>query len=371
MKVSDATDTNTDDDKKLLKILGDKYREAGHPLAGAGVGAVYRYFKGRLSLSKIERFLQKFPEFTLHREIKKPRQYVPSYVRMLREQLHLDLFSFYRQEVYNKGFKYCLVIMDNFSKYAWCEPLLTKTGKEVTAVVKRLFDTMIGPEVENLIIDAGKEFLNKHFIDFCRERRINLVVPKTSGKAFASERLIRTLKDAISRYMTLHNTKNFVDILPKILESYNNKYHRTIGTTPIKMELNDSERNRVRNLFEERYARQKVKKASYKLNQLVRISRLLGRFARGFNQRFSQELFIIQGISTHLPLPLYTLSDITGTEFIRGSFKPSEITPVILSISRDVQRILRNEEGDFLIVKLKPLFNVRKTVKIHRQNFTQ
>ena len=61
----------------------------------------------------------------------------------------------------NKGFRYILVVVDAFSKYAWAVPLKKKTGEEVTDAFTKIVKQ--GRKPQKLQTDAGKEFYNKTF----------------------------------------------------------------------------------------------------------------------------------------------------------------------------------------------------------------
>ena len=51
-------------------------------------------------------------------------------------------------------------------------------------------------------------------------------------KASIAERFIRTLKEKLWRYFTYTNNRRYVEVLPALVESYNNTYHRSIRRAP-------------------------------------------------------------------------------------------------------------------------------------------
>ena len=53
------------------------------------------------------------------------------------------------------------------------------------------------------------------------------------GKPVVAERLIRTLKNKIYKYVTAISKKNYFDVLDDIVDKYNHTYHRTIKMKPI------------------------------------------------------------------------------------------------------------------------------------------
>ena len=56
-------------------------------------------------------------------------------------------------------------------------------------------------------------------------------------KASIAERFIRTLKGKLYKYMTAHNTLNYMTALPEIVKTYNLSPHRGLkGKTPVEVQ---------------------------------------------------------------------------------------------------------------------------------------
>ena len=53
------------------------------------------------------------------------------------------------------------------------------------------------------------------------------------GKSVVAERLIRTLKTKIYKYMTSVSKNVYIDKLDDIVNEYNNTHHRTIKMKPV------------------------------------------------------------------------------------------------------------------------------------------
>ena len=99
----------------------------------------------------------------------------------------------------NKGFKYIMVVVDVFSKFAWAEPMKRLNDFESLAVLTRILDKM--PEIPtNFITDLGKEYYNRKVYDLFRLYGINHYSLRGPHKASIAERFIRTLKSKIERY---------------------------------------------------------------------------------------------------------------------------------------------------------------------------
>ena len=57
---------------------------------------------------------------------------------------------------------------------------------------------------------------------------IEIYSTHNEGKSVVAERLIRTLKTKIYKYMTSISKNVYIDKLSDILNEYNNTYHRTV-----------------------------------------------------------------------------------------------------------------------------------------------
>ena len=51
-------------------------------------------------------------------------------------------------------------------------------------------------------------------------------------KASVMERFNRTFKKKMYKYFTAKNTLTYIDVLPKLVKSYSNTYHRSIKMKP-------------------------------------------------------------------------------------------------------------------------------------------
>jgi len=73
---------------------------------------------------------------------------------------------------------------------------------------------------------------------------------------------------------------------------------------------------------------------------VVRVSKLKGKFDRGYNERAKGELFRIHDIKTNMGIPMYILSNYRGTEIIKGGFYAFEITPFTGEVYR-IEKVLK------------------------------
>ena len=72
----------------------------------------------------------------------------------------MDLMVVERYSRQNKNYKYILIVLDIFSRFAWARPLKTKTGREVTDALRDIF-TKSKRKPSRIWSDDGTEFFNK------------------------------------------------------------------------------------------------------------------------------------------------------------------------------------------------------------------
>ena len=124
----------------------------------------------------------------------------------------------------NDGFRYLLNVIDIFSKYAWSKPLKNKTGNEVSNAFDKILKE--GRKCKHLWVDEGTEFYNKIFLKLLDDNDIKIYSTYNQGKAVVIERFNRTLKSRMWKYFSANNTYKYIDILPDLIERYNNSKHR-------------------------------------------------------------------------------------------------------------------------------------------------
>ena len=87
----------------------------------------------------------------------------------------------------NRGYRYVLVIIDNFSKFGWIVSLKNKNAQTITnSFEKILINSKRKPKL--IESDRGKEFYNNIFQDFLKENNIKIYSRNTSLGAVFAER---------------------------------------------------------------------------------------------------------------------------------------------------------------------------------------
>ena len=129
----------------------------------------------------------------------------------------------------NNGYKYLLTVIYVYNKYGWIVPSKTKTGKEVAQAFRKLF---LNGHASRLWTDKGTEFYNQQSKDVLTANNVMLYSTENEEKSSVVERWNRTMKNIMWKYFTANNTQKYIDVLPSMVEKYNNTHHRTIKLTP-------------------------------------------------------------------------------------------------------------------------------------------
>ena len=320
----------------------------------------------------------------LHKPVKRKFQRRHVLVNEVDDIWSCDLVEMQEWSKNNKNFRYMLNVVDCFSKYAWSVPLKDKTAKTVLDAFKKIVKQS-SRIPKHLWVDEGKEFYNKELTAWLKEN--NIVRYSTYGehKSSICERFNRTLKTNMWKRFTAENTRNWVDMLDKLLSDYNNHRHSSIKMKPIDAVLKENQPLVFNNL----QSTMKIPKVShpiantsltsgesksptsaesksptssslplpttrspveppsliskFKVGDKVRISRIKGIFEKGFLPNWSEELFEVHKIKRSIPVT-YILKD-TNNEVISGSFYNEELQKSDQETFR-IEKILRKKKID-------------------------
>ena len=243
---------------------------------------------------------------------------------------------------HNDNYKYLLTVIDVFSKYAWAVPVKDKTANTVL----KAFQSIVQNDKrkpKRLWTDQGKEFINKEMKAWLKKEKISLYHTFGEHKASVVERFNRTLKTLMYKRFTEEQTGRWLEMLPELLEKYNNTKHSTIGATP--SEVLDYDKDDVNALKEKLYGshnQQQKKKNKFRLGDWVRISKVKRTFEKGYTPNWSHEVFKIVGTIGMNPTR-YILEDY-NKERIQGTFYAEELQKTLLNDIFLVREVLASKK---------------------------
>ena len=319
--------------------LGKVYFDPKHP---AGFGSVSKLVKAsKNKKSDVEEWLSGQDVYTLHKNVRKRFPRNPYTVTNIDDVWEMDLADLSSLSKYNGKNKYLLNVIDVFSRYAWSVPLKDKTANSVTTALKSLF---LNRKPITLQSDKGTEFVNSAVQRYLKQQGVNFHTTHNPDiKGAIIERFNRTLKTKMYKYFTKNNTYRYLDVIGKLLTSYNNSIHSTVGMAPSKVNPSNiySVWQRM-NTLRSKIPQGRVK---FKAGDLVRITKEKLKFAKGYEQTFSTEIFRVVKVIQRMPQPVYELSDMQDRP-IEGQFYNYELVKVTVSPQTEFQidKIVRTRD---------------------------
>ena len=322
----------------MQSYLKDLYYNLDNPESYSSINKVFRAGKTKfpkLKKKDVELWFQKQPTATMHKRVrfKFPRN--KTIVMSLGDQIQVDLCDMRNIAKYNNDYNYLLTGIDCFDRTGFGEKVKNKSGKEITRALKIIFKKRAFHRMQT---DKGREFLNSNVKQLLKDSNTELWISENDDvKAALVERFNRTLKDRMYKYFTANNTKRWIDMMPRLVDGYNNSYHRTIKMRPVNVK--NQHQNTIRRIL---YPPDIPTKA-FQLNigDLVRISKARKSFRKGYLPNWSTELFkIISRFSR--TRPVYEIEDLNGTK-IKGTFYTEELVKTEMPDEFLIEKIIRKK----------------------------
>ena len=227
--------------------------------------------------------------------------------------------------------------IDVFSKYGWFVPLKDKKGETITTAFQSIFEE--GRKPKYLWTDKGSEFYSKHCKDLLNKHNITLYSTENEEKSSVVEGWNRTIKNKMWKRFAAQGNTMYLDILPEILNQYNNTKHSSIKMTPT--EASKKKNKGIVYFNQHGNLTQLSRKAKFKVGDKVRISKYKRKlFDRGYTENWKEEVFIIDKIQYTTPIT-YKLKDLND-EQIKGSFYEPELLKANQEIFR-IDKVIRRD----------------------------
>jgi transposase InsO family protein len=310
------------------------YYDPKHPGSYAGPSKLYQAVKAegkfKIGLTRIKKWLKGQENYTMTHQVRRkfPRNHFV--VEGLGTHWQSDLMDMTSLSKYNDGIKYLMVIIDLFSRYLWVLPLTSKHGKHVVDVLTSFWKSE-SRKPELFQSDSGSEYKNHLMKTFLKSRGIHQIFSLNETKSPYAERVIKTIKMRLYRYMLKNHTYNYTKVLQKVVHSYNHTKHRMLGQTPSSVnETNESEVRLGQYLIKNKSISRKSEKRrkfTFKLDETVRVSHLRQTFDREYQEKWSGEIFTITKRYWSQGRDLYKLKD-WGGDPIDGTFYSTELQSV-------------------------------------------
>ena len=219
----------------------------------------------------------------------------------------------------NRGYRYILVVVDNFSKFGWTKPLKNKYSQSITDAFSQIIKT--SKRKPNLLeSDDGKEYVNKIFNEFLNNNKIKRYSRYTDKGAVFAERFNKTIRNLLKKPVFEKGRADWLSELPSVIKQYNNTIHNSIKMTPVQASKKSNEKIVFDNLRDDR----QKQRPKLKLSQLVRSADIKRVFSKGDSTNWSYKLYTITEV-IHDTIPTYRL-DFLPERYNENLLLPSKLT---------------------------------------------
>ena len=317
------------------KYLKEIYLDPSHPASFSNPQTLYKVAKKegkyKISHSQIKKWIQKQESYSRNKSVKRNFQRGRVIVAGIDDQFDADLASLVYYADQNDGYKYLLVVIDIFSCYAWVQPLKDKTA---TQIVNAFNEILRGGRIpKKLRTDAAKDFTSDKFQKLMKDRSIVHFVTHNEKQANYVERFIKTLKSRISRYMIEKNTQRYIDVLQKIVTSYNHTWHSGIRSEPVNVNKQNEKQlwwqmywPKEPYVKKEKKKKQKIK-FNFDIGDRVRTTYTRRPFERAYDSKWTGEIFKISRRFIRQNQPIYKLVD-WYEKPVAGTFYQNELQKI-------------------------------------------
>ena len=133
----------------------------------------------------------------------------------------------------NKGYKYVLVVVDVFSRFAWAVPMESKSTESAINAFGGILRAT-GRKPSEVDSDGGLEF-GPAFTSFLEQKKIAHVTrtPYHVNALAVVDAVIKRLKETLLQELAEDGSQNWVQFLPGALKAYNsNSHEHLMGSAP-------------------------------------------------------------------------------------------------------------------------------------------
>jgi hypothetical protein len=330
-----------DDDARLR----DVYYEPAKPGSFGSIKALSQ--ASGVSLARTKLWLSKQMTYTLHKASRKRYVTRPYRTNKIDGQWQADLVEMIEFQHVNDGYRYLLTVIDLFSRYAWARALKSKSAQDVTLAFRSII-SQNRRKPKKLQTDNGREFENAAFQLMLTHNNIRFFTISSAYKAAVVERFNRTLKGKMWKYFTHTGSHRWVDVLPRLMQSYNASTHRSIGMPP--SQVNNQNEMELWEMQQNKGPQKVTQRDEHPVLQVgdsVRVSHIKKVFNKGYLPGWSDQVYTVSRvirtpkIAVQFSGPVqYIIRDFNG-ENLRGSFYGFELQKIEPPERFRVQEVLR------------------------------
>lgn len=181
-----------------------------------------------VKLKDVREWYNKQDTNQVNKQTKRPKQYLTILAPHIRYNYQMDIIVYDRYTINN--YKYILCVVDVYSRYASTRAMTNRENSTILKNMKEIFKEMGKPEN----INCDNEFNQPKILEYFQKEKI---IPHFSAvgelnKNAIVERFNRTIAGLIQKWRIGTREKTWYKALPKLTNSFNTSYHRTVRGIP-------------------------------------------------------------------------------------------------------------------------------------------
>src|SRR5690349_6819029 len=126
------------------------------------------------------------------------------------------------------------------------------------------------------------------------------------------------------QYMNEHHTKRYIDVLPKLVENYNNSVNRDIQMSPKDAQQLKNQNIEWQNLYRHKHIPLHPK-YKFRVGDLVLVSLDKTQWGKGYHQQFSDQIYRVYQRIPEI-YPFYRLESIESGQKLKAKFYEYEMS---------------------------------------------
>lgn len=288
----------------------------------------------RLGKRKVHHALSRVGVYTRYRNTRKPKKtYQNTYmIYYAGEVVEADVINLSSLSSSNNGYKYILCLMDSASRLLRAECMKRINASTVTEAGEKLLNSFPF-SFSRMITDSGKEFVSGTFQSMLHAKNIKHSFVR--HKCHRLERAQGSLENYLFRLMAEKNNYAYCKngFLQLAVDALNNRPHSSLRwLTPTEASWSVNKTVLANIVMDDIFQRAgatpsgwKRKNPKLKVNDIVRISLPKNKFARGYNPSFSNELYYVSKVNSHMPNPTFIVNRLTDRAELLGTYSSDEL----------------------------------------------
>ena len=314
------------------QTLRQIYYNPSHPASFSSPRRLFRASRivnRRIKLKDVLDWLSSQKTYVLHKYTRTEFDRRKVLVRKHQHQYQADLMYVNVLEKDNDGVKYLMIIIDCFSRFLAIVPMKERTANASLKALKIGFKAM-KKLPKKFQTDGGSEFFNNLVSNYLRSNGIvHFSSSQHDIKAQMAERVIRSLREDLHKYMMRNNTLRYLPVLQSFVNRHNNRKHSAFEEKFAPSEINDKNYKEVYDILYKDYFDQLNKqKFDFKIGDVVllAVDKKSGKLGK-MTQTFKEDEYIIFDRFMTFP-PVYRLKYKSNGVLKKGTYYAEQLQKI-------------------------------------------